>query len=186
MLNESHDALRRELSSGERLLWSGMPRQGIRLRAGDVLMIPFSLLWGGFAFFWEYSVLQQNAPVFFSLWGIPFVLAGIYIIIGRFFVDSYQRSRTLYGVTDHRVLIVSGVFSRETKSLSLKNLSEISLQERADGSGSILFGPSNPMYAMWAGASWPGVSKRQAPAFELLENVRQVYELLKATQRRAD
>jgi hypothetical protein len=163
-----------------------MPRQGIRLRGGDILMIPFSLLWGGFAFFWEYSVLQQkDAPVFFALWGIPFVLAGIYIIIGRFFVDSYQRSRTFYAVTDHRVLIVSGLFNREIKSLSLSNLSEISLQERADGSGSILFGPSNPLYAMWASTSWPGMSKRMAPAFDLVEDVRHVYEVLRATQRRA-
>jgi Bacterial membrane flanked domain. len=163
-----------------------MPRQGIRLRGGDILMIPFSLLWGGFAFFWEYSVLQQkDAPVFFALWGIPFVLAGIYIILGRFFVDSYQRSRTFYAVTDHRVLIVSGLFNREIKSLSLSNLSEMSLQERADGSGSILFGPSNPLYAMWAGTSWPGMSKRMAPAFDLVEDVRHLYEVLRATQRRA-
>jgi hypothetical protein len=148
-------------------------------------MIPFSLLWGGFAFFWEYSVLQENAPVVFALWGIPFVLIGIYIIIGRFFADSYQRSRTLYGVTDQRVLIVSGIFSREVKSLSLSNLSAISLQERADSSGTILFGPSNPMYALWAGTAWPGMTKQHPPAFDLLENVRHVYDLLRATQRRS-
>lgn len=117
-------------------------------------MVPFSLLWGGFAFFWEYSVLQaQEAPFFFALWGIPFVLVGIYIIIGRFFVDSYQRARTFYGVTDQRVLILGGLMTREVKSLPLKSLSEMSLQERADRSGSILFGPSGPMYAMWAGTS---------------------------------
>lgn len=184
MLSEPHESLRRELSSGERLLWSGMPRQGIKLRASDILMIPFSLLWGGFAFFWEYSVFQQSdAPIFFALWGIPFVLVGIYMIIGRFVVDSYQRSRTYYGLTDHRVLIVDGLFNREITSLSLNNLSEISLQERADGSGSILFGPGNPMYAMWAGTLWPGMSKRMPPAFELVEDVRQVYELLWTTQR---
>jgi hypothetical protein len=83
------------------------------------------------------------------------------------------------------VLIVSGLFNREIKSLSLSNLSEMSLQERADGSGSILFGPSNPLYAMWAGTSWPGMSKRMAPAFDLVEDVRHVYEVLRATQRRA-
>ena len=182
---ETDQVLRRELSPGERLLWSGTPLQGIRLRAADALMVPFSLLWGGFAFFWEWQVLHSKAPLFFALWGLPFVAIGIYIIAGRFFLDSYQRARTFYGLTDQRVLIVGGLMNREVQSLSLKNLAEVSLQERADRSGSVLFGPSNPMASMFAGTAWPGMSRRMAPAFDLLADARRVYDLVKDAQRRA-
>lgn len=183
--NFAQTALVRELGSGERLLWTGMPRQGLRFRTGDVLAVPFSLLWGGFAVFWEYSVVTSNkAPFFFMIWGVPFVLIGIYIIIGRFFADSYQRGRTFYGVTDQRILILSGVWTREVEAISLQNLNEISLTERSDGSGDITFGPMNPMYAMWRGTSWPGMDKKGAPAFELIDSVRQVYNIIQQAKRK--
>jgi hypothetical protein len=89
---EDGQTLRTELGRGERLLWSGMPRQGLRLRASDMYMVPFSLLWGGFAFFWEFGVISKGDNLAI-LGGIPLVLAGIYFIVGRFFVDSYQRLR---------------------------------------------------------------------------------------------
>jgi hypothetical protein len=176
-------ALRPELGRSERLLWSGIPQQGLRLRAADILMVPFSLLWGGFAVFWEYSVVSKGAPLFFALWGIPFVLVGIYIVVGRFFVDSYQRARTYYGVTDQRIIIRGGLIGREIKSLSIQSLHEVSLTERADRSGSITFGPSSPLYAMWSGPAWPGMGKKLAPAFDLIPNVRAVYDLIRETQR---
>lgn len=182
--NIAHAALAMELQASERLLWSGMPQQGMRLRTGDIFMIPFSLLWGGFVFFWEYTVLNTgNAPVFMMLWGVPFVLVGIYLVIGRFIVDSYQRSCTYYAVTDQRALIVCGVFNRQVQGISLQNLNELKLTERVDGSGDIVFGPANPMYG-WCSMSWPGMDKKIAPMFEFVENVRQVYDVIQRAQRK--
>src|SRR5574341_1461370 len=107
----------RELSPTERLLWADRPLTGLRFRPADVFLVPFSLLWGGFAIFWEWSVINSNAPVFFWLWGIPFVLVGLYFIGGRFFVDGWQRDKTYYGVTNERIIIVSGLLNRKVKTL---------------------------------------------------------------------
>lgn len=158
--------LDRELGRSEKLLWSGIPRQGMLLRPADAFLIPFSLLWTGFAVFWEHGVLSSRAPPFMILWGMAFVLLGVYFVIGRFFLDSYQRTRTCYAVTDERIIIVSGVASREVKSLPLRTLAEMTLRERPDGSGSITFGPIDPRYAMLAGTQWPGMGRRTPPAFE--------------------
>jgi hypothetical protein len=95
------DEIGREISGGERVLWSGQPRQGIVFRGADLFLIPFSLFWCGFAIFWEWSAVQApKAPSFFSLFGIPFVAVGLYLVVGRFFVEEKQRSRTFYAVTN--------------------------------------------------------------------------------------
>jgi hypothetical protein len=179
--------IQRELNSSERLLWTGAPRQGLRLRAADVFMVPFSLLWGGFVIFWEYSVLRQSSShgsgspdLFMVLWGIPFVLVGIYLIVGRFFADAFQRARTIYAVTDQRILIVTTLWNKQVKSVQLKTLPEISLTEKSDGSGTITFGPQPP-YARMMGGGWPGANKQAAPTLEFVEQVRSVYDLIQGS-----
>lgn len=183
-MNTLDSEIERELSSGEKLLWSGQPRPGIRLRPSDAFLIPFSIVWCGFAFFWEFSVIKKGAPFFFRLWGVPFVLVGIYFVFGRFFVDAWTRARTFYGITTDRIIIVRRSSSRQTKSLLLRTLSDISLTERGDGSGTITFGPWNPMAARYS-AGFPGSAQYATPAFEMIDRAKEAYELIRQTQKKA-
>lgn len=171
------------LGREERLLWSAQPRQGLLLRSNDAMLIPFSLLWGGFAFFWESTVVASKAPILFRLWGVPFVAVGLYLIVGRFFVDAKLRSKTFYGLTTERIIIVSGLFSRTTKSLQLRTLSDVSLVESAGDVGTISFGPQAPWWA--AGGGWPGTQRQASPAFDSIPAAREVYERIRLAQRQS-
>lgn len=168
------------LDRGERQLWAGAPRQGIVLRPTDAFQIPFSLLWGAFAVFWEVSVIRMDAPFFFALFGLPFVLIGLYLIVGRFFVDAWRRRNTTYAVTSDRILIESGLRTLTLTSFDLKSLPQVTLHERRDGWGTITFGPPQ-LNAMIRGGGWPGVP---APtAFELIPDARRVHDIIREAQK---
>ena len=185
MRRNEEGEVRRYLDAGARLLWAGSPRQGIVLRGSDVFMIPFSLLWGGFAVFWEAMVLAGDAPLFFALWGVPFVLMGLYITIGRFWVDARARSNTYYGLTDRRVVILDGLFTRSVTTLPLRTLHDISLTERSDRSGTIALGRSHPFAGFYEGMYWPGMGRFRSPGFEMIEDAKRVHDQLIEAQREA-
>ena len=183
MLQSPKEIIEQQLDPGERLLWAGQPRSGIRFRPQDVFLIPFSILWCGFVIFWEVSVIRSNAPFFFMLWGIPFVCAGLFIVFGRFFFDSYNREHTAYGVTSERILIVSGIFTQQIKSLQIRTLADMSLTQRSDGSGTIAFGPTHYMSSLFPAGAWPGTGRYAPPSFDLLDNVKEVYDIIRNAQR---
>jgi len=189
MIQSPERTLSQHLDPGERLLWSGQPRSGIRFRGQDVFLIPFSILWGGFALFWEYMAVtlapKASSPIgaAFPLFGLPFVAVGLYLIFGRFWVDAAGRARTFYGVTTERVLIVSGLFSQQTKSLQLRTLSDVSLTQRSDGSGTITFGPTHRMNSVFPAGAWPGTGLYAPPSFDLIERAKDVYDIVRKAQR---
>ena len=141
-----------ELLSGETLLWSGQPLRKVIFHQRDLFAIPFSLMWGGFAIFWEWgatghfgnSANSHSSLTFFALWGIPFIVMGQYLIWGRFFYTAWKKGRTFYAVTNKRVIVVSIGFSRKLIDGYLRNLDSASLSLRSDGIGTIEF-PSVPL-----------------------------------------
>ena len=170
------------LRGGERMLWQGRPDVRAYTFASSWLLIPFSVLWAGFAFFWEASVLASGAPGFFALWGIPFVLMGLYILFGRFIVARLEAQKTTYAVTDLRVLIRTGAFRSRLTELDLTNLPPIELSSARFGTGTITFGPSMP-YARWLGPSWFGM--RFAPEFTSIPHAEEVFATLSEARQEA-
>ena len=178
------DLIRRQLGVGEQVFWHGQPIDGLRLRPRDAFVIPFSLLWCGFAVFWNATAWSQHAPPFFRLWGMPFLLVGAYMVIGRFFVDAWMRARTDYAVTNERVLIVTHLFSERVTSLSLAFLPEMTLQVGASGRGTIQFRIAAPVAVTW---NMPGTFNPQQgmpPSFFEIPDARAVADLVRQLQER--
>lgn len=187
MFEDLVDKFRDELNPGEKIIWTGQPQQGFMLRPADALMIPFSLMWGGFAIFWEFTAVLGGAPFFFMLWGIPFVLVGLYMIFGRFFVDTAQRGKTYYALTNERVLIISGLFTQNLKMLKLQMLPEINITTSDNGKGTIIFGAADSMGWMYAGGGFPNTGRYNIPpSFEMIDDVKTVYQKIKLLQREKD
>jgi hypothetical protein len=168
--------IRNHLVSGEYIIWSGIPKQGVLFRPSDIYLIPFSLLWCGFAIFWEVIVLKEGALSCFALFGVPFILIGIYFVLGRFFVDAWLRAKTHYGLTNRRVIIVSGIISRTVESLNLKTLREISVQDRGDHIGTIMFGRPHPFASWYGGMQWPGMGQYKTPSFDFIQDAKLVHD----------
>jgi len=189
---EPEEVIRQELGPGEKLLWAGRPRQGIVLRPADAYLVFVGLFFTAFSVFWVGGVIIAGlandgsgaGSLCVALFGVPFILVGLYMLVGRFFVEARQRNRTSYGVTSERVIIVSGLFARQVKSLALETITDLSLTERPSGSGYITFGPIPPYYGVTFYYVDTGTTTR-VPTFELEAGARAVYETIRAAQRAA-
>jgi hypothetical protein len=157
------------------------------------MAIPFSLMWGGFAIFWEWSVLNiprhaNNAPgpfsligYIFPLWGIPFVCIGLYMIFGRFFYKVWIKKRTTYAVTDKRILVVTEGFRRQVQAQFLNQVPTINKSISSNGVGSLIFGNlsfGGMMYANSGMGFWGTRMNMGVLGFYDIHDAEGVYQLI--------
>ncbi len=169
------------LLSRERILWSGMPAQGLRLTGRDLFLIPFSLLWCGFAIFWTYSATRQGAPLFFDLWGAMFVCIGLFLVFGRFIADAWLRRRIYYAVTNRRILIARKAPFSNFTSLDLERLPDVQLTDESGTRGSLRFGSTTSSsgsygYSRMNGSWFPALDP--VPQFIGIEDAQRVLDLV--------
>jgi hypothetical protein len=139
--------LRSELAAGERLLWSGQPRGGKLARGFGVWI--FAVPWTVFALFWEAMALlpwaaasktpdtiQWRFGIVFPLFGLPFVLIGLWMLWQP--VRAMRRARsTVYGLTGRRLLRVVEAGDRTVESVLLDQIGPIDRREDRDGFGDL-------------------------------------------------
>ncbi len=165
------------LLDGESVLWTSRPKQGLMFTERDRKLIPFSLLWGGGSIFWEAMAVRWKAPAIFPIWGVPFVLTGLYLIVGRFLLDAWVRRGMTYAITNRRVLIErSGPFAKFI-AVSINRLPNVTLTESADGRGTIRFGEqATPLRGNGATTWTPSLDP--TPQFLDIPDVRRVFDLV--------
>jgi hypothetical protein len=181
-------AIKPALLDGENVLWTGRPDPSIVFHAQDTFMIPFSLLWGTFAVFWEAGVTgfwgqfahPRGPSLFMILWGIPFVAIGQYMIWGRFILAAWKKKRTFYAVTNRRVLVVQDAWKHLTASAYIDTLPGITFQSRLGGFGTIRFGPSVDIFSRgrrgWK--AWDTMAIEDVPVFVDIPDADSVYRLV--------
>lgn len=138
-MSDSAASVRARLAVDEHVLWTGGPDPAVLLGPQDVFLIPFSLLWAGFAVFWEIAVVTSDAPLIFCLSGVPFLLVGAHITVGRFIVKRWLASRSTYVLTDRRAIVV---LPRSTVELRLPGPAVTVRQSRNGRHATVGFGSS--------------------------------------------
>lgn len=180
----SASVIQHELPQHEVLLWAGKPRQGLVFRHFDRYLIPFSILWFALAVYWEilaFDVVEETASsmaaTFYPLSGIPFVLLGLYALIGRFVVDQKRRANTCYGLTDTQAIIISGRLKPQLKQLDLQAHPLISLSEEQDGYGSITFAHDTSV-PMTDSTDIEELHSTDSVTFEMIADAHKVHALI--------
>jgi hypothetical protein len=149
MIEPELDAiLRRELMTGERILWSGQPNPN-KLYAAFGMWL-FAIPWTVFALFWEGmasmmlwnpgtktpDAISYTFGIVFPLFGLPFVATGFYMLAMPFKAIS-KAKRTVFAMTDRRVMSVTADKSRETTSVMLDQMGPFKVKAGSDGYGSL-------------------------------------------------
>jgi hypothetical protein len=171
----------------EEILWSAQPTPKL-FTGADFFLVPFSVLWGGFAIFWEDNVLSQGAPVLFSLWGIPFVLIGLYFIFGRFIYKNYKKKHTYYLVTNQRVIVLTNTRTKKVNAAFIRQVPAINKSGRQGGVGTIRFGNANVMDAYYGNTGldfFAGMYGAAAPTFYDVPDADHVYQLVNQVRQKA-
>jgi hypothetical protein len=134
-----------ELANGEQLLWTGRPNPWKIFTREDFFIIPFTLVWGGFVVALNAAIWTVNGPLVGKIAGFPFLVAGLYMMVGRFFYKVWRKRRLYYAVTDQRVMILLKGIRYDLRSFSIGMIPYLHKYVEMNGYGKVVFGGPAPL-----------------------------------------
>jgi len=186
---EVYEKLRSDLISGENILWAGKPGSSLSSSKGSMFIILFGIFWLGFALFWEYMAILEyleSGVIIMSLFGIPFVIIGLFLVFGIPFYIRSKKKNTYYAVTNKRIIILS--LKRNTKDVQtefIKEIKGINKTIKRNGIGTIVFGNNPALKYMGFNSGMIGYGGpygpyygEMCPVFYDIEDAERVYRIV--------
>jgi len=168
-IDAASDRILPDLGPNERVLWDGEPYKGFfALRGLDLFLIPFSIMWGSFAFFWNVGVWSGWPTLSpFALFGLPFLAFGMYFTVGRFVHNWFKRSRIRYVLTNERAVILSSGFHRTQRDWLIGSTSNIEVRS-GRRRGTVIFDRpgSGSMFSSKGVGQWGELSSAGLDGFQ--------------------
>ena len=165
------------LLPGERLLWTGRPKQGLLFRPSDLFIVAFGLVWTGLSLF---AVHDDPVAVLGDVITWPFLAVGFYLIVGRFPHDAWLRSRLLYAVTNRRVIVLVGRPNQRLLSAEIGYLPALTYKEHPGGRGTLTFDvESSEPELPWLQPGKEAYTDLSRLRFAHIEQPRLVYDLIR-------
>lgn len=130
-----------DLVPGERVLWAGEPVHRPFFNKGDVLLIPFCVLWIGVV---AWFLGRETDPTT-RLILIALLVVGLGVSVGRMALRFIRLGKTTYAITDSRIIARSGLFRTKESSDSLAELAAPVIVPGKPGTGTITFGDLNAL-----------------------------------------
>jgi hypothetical protein len=186
------------LETGEDILWQGAPEGGVDFTGVWSVQTLFALFFTAFSLFWitmAYTITgQMNDGVgrvintVFPLFGLPFLLVGLHLLVGRFWADARRRRNSYYTLTNRAAYI--GVQTGGKRSLDRYAIGPDTRLTLEDGDlGSIWFASRvnvRPRHApsMHRSRSRIGGATQttESIGFERLCNAREIYAMMRKVQ----
>ena len=180
----AYEVISRQLGRGEHVAWIGKPDPRKRFSPADKWVIPFMVLWlllvVGLVLAGIHARRGDPAGAWFNaVWWFIFLM---YFLFGRFVLKARRKRRTLYAITNRRVItVVRRRSGDQVNSGYLKGLPAVNERLRSDGSGSVIFGNPSFRESMYgnSGMDYFGWGSTGPPAFYDIKDAKRVAELVR-------
>ncbi len=164
------------LDDDERILWQGRPDGRLRIRLSSLatsiqgaFLMAFALFFANVTF--EMTVGEGVWHWILPALALPFVLVGVYMLVGQYLWDTLRRRRTWYTLTDRRAFIARHLLGRNLAEHPIDATTRLEFQERRGGLGTIWF----------SGNRQRGRNRRVG--FEMIGDARRVHKMMRFIQK---
>ena len=110
---------------GEKVIWQSKPERMPFVLSGIGPGSIFGLFFLSFAFLWTVSAASAGASFEFWLIGIPFILVGLFLVLGNPIAQLLRYRNTLYTITDQRIITQTGTRGIDTRYIEFESIREI-------------------------------------------------------------